>query len=175
MRHIPNILSGIRILLVPVFVYLFMVGEYLSAMAVYVIAFITDVVDGQLARHFHWTSAIGKLLDPLADKMMQIAALVCLCIARADKVIYIVLVSVCAIKEILMVIGGLIMLKRKVVACSDWIGKIATGLFALGIVLSMLSFIIPAVEPYGLGVLIVAACLSCIALAHYATTQFAPR
>ena len=64
MRHIPNILSAIRLLMVGVFIYFFVNDEVLAALITYIVAFATDIVDGYLARRNNWISNIGKVLDP---------------------------------------------------------------------------------------------------------------
>lgn len=69
---IPNLLSVIRILLVPVFAVLFLDGSYLWAVIVLAISGFTDFLDGKIARKFNQISALGKLLDPVADKLSQI-------------------------------------------------------------------------------------------------------
>ena len=78
MKHIPNILSALRIVMVGVFAGLFMTGQYIAALSVYVLAFFTDVLDGRLARRHGWITNLGKLLDPLADKLMVVTALLCI-------------------------------------------------------------------------------------------------
>ena len=170
MRHLPNILSGIRLVLVGVFVMLFRAGSYLPALCVFVFAFFTDVLDGQIARANGWVSNVGKLLDPLADKLMTLAALVCIYLGR-QKPMYLVLFLLMALKELLMVIGGVFMAKRRVVAMADWPGKLATGLFAVGVMLSLLSFLSLRVEPYNLIILGLATAMSYFALVYYAATQ----
>jgi cardiolipin synthase len=170
MRHLPNILSGIRLVLVGVFVMLFRAGSYLPALCVFVFAFFTDVLDGQIARANGWVSNLGKLLDPLADKLMTLAALVCIYLGKM-KSIYLVLFLLMALKELLMIIGGLFMVKHRVVAMADWPGKIATGLFAVGVMLSLLSFLSLNVEPYNLYILGLATAMSYFALVFYAATQ----
>lgn len=186
MKHIPNILSSLRIAMVGVFAWLFITAfpnhtaRYWWALGVFVLAFLTDVLDGFLARTFNWVTPVGKLLDPLADKLMSITALIVILIGKARENdllwIYLTLVALVAAKEILMVIGGLIMLKQRKVAYSDWYGKTATGLFAIGIVLTLLSFVVSEIEPWNIAVLAAAIALSYVALAHYAKTQlFAPR
>ena len=170
MRHLPNILSGIRLVLVGVFVMLFRAGSYLPALCVFVFAFFTDVLDGQIARANGWVSNLGKLLDPLADKLMTLAALVCIYLGKM-KSIYLVLFLLMALKELLMVIGGVFLAKRKVVVMAAWPGKIATGLFALGVMLSLLSFLSVHVEPLNLVVLGLATLMSYFALVYYAATQ----
>ncbi|MBQ1631680.1 MAG: CDP-alcohol phosphatidyltransferase family protein [Clostridia bacterium] len=185
MKHIPNILSSIRIAMVGVFAWLFLTARiphpqnYLWALGIFVLAFVTDVLDGFLARTFNWVTPVGKLLDPLADKLMAITALVVILIGKWEGSlfwIYLTLVILVAVKEILMVVGGMIMLKQRKVAYSDWYGKTATGLFAFGTVLTLLSFVFDVIEPWNIAVLSASIGLSYVALAHYAKTQlFKPR
>lgn len=180
MKHIPNILSSLRIAMVGVFAWLFLTksiphpANYLWALGIFVLAFVTDVLDGFLARTFNWVTPIGKLLDPLADKLMSITALIVILIGKWNGSlfwIYFALVILVCVKEILMVVGGMIMLKQRKVAYSDWYGKTATGLFAFGTVLTLLSFIVDAIEPWNIAVLSASIGLSYVALAHYARTQ----
>ncbi|MEG1524071.1 MAG: CDP-alcohol phosphatidyltransferase family protein [Clostridia bacterium] len=170
MRHIPNILSTFRLMLVGVFVWQFVAGNYLPALSVYIFAFFTDILDGQLARKHNWISDLGKLLDPLADKLMTIAALICIYIGKRE-IIYFVLCALVFSKELLMLIGGLFMAHRKVVAFALWPGKLATGLFAVGVVLSLISFLPAEVEPWNLYILILATALSYYALFFYGMHQ----
>lgn len=77
--NLPNLLTVIRILMAPVFL-VFLVGEkipyhFLWACIIFVVASVTDFVDGQLARKNNQVTNLGKLLDPLADKMLTTAAL----------------------------------------------------------------------------------------------------
>lgn len=184
MKHIPNILSSLRIVMVGVFAWLFCSAypdhptRYWWALGVYVLAFLTDVLDGFLARTFNWITPVGKLLDPFADKLMAITALVVILIAKAQTHdlfwIYLTLFALVLVKEILMVIGGLVMLKQRKVAHADWYGKTATGLFAIGVVLTLLSFTVQRIEPWNIAVLSASVGLSYVALAHYARTQMIP-
>ena len=183
MKHIPNILSSLRIVMVGVFAWLFLSAQipahYLWALGVFVLAFLTDVLDGFLARTFNWITPTGKLLDPLADKLMAITALIVILIGKAGQSlfwIYLALVILVGVKETLMLIGGMIMLRQRKVAYSDWYGKTATGLFAIGIALTLLSFVFDSIEPWNIAVLSASIGLSYVALAHYARTQlFRPR
>ena len=79
-RYIPNLLSVVRICLVPIFALLFFLDyprHVIPAVAVFFVAGATDVVDGYLARKHGWVSNVGKVLDPLADKLMQCTVLIC--------------------------------------------------------------------------------------------------
>lgn len=73
---IPNVLSFIRLLLVPVFLVLIIGGQDGYALLVLVISSVTDFLDGQIARRFHQVSRLGQLLDPAADRLFIFAALV---------------------------------------------------------------------------------------------------
>ena len=73
----PNVLTMLRLALIPVFVALFAAGHDKLALLTFVIASLTDLLDGYLARKHHQITAFGKLMDPLADKLMVMAALVC--------------------------------------------------------------------------------------------------
>ena len=129
LRHIPNILSALRILMVPVFVYLFF--EYYDriylSLIIFLVAGLTDVIDGYLARRNKWITNLGKLLDPLADKLMECAVLVCFAV---KNIIPWWLPAVFMLKEIFMISGALIVLKKiKVTVRSKWYGKITTAVF----------------------------------------------
>ena len=66
---VPNVLSMLRLLLVPVFLVLVVAGEYVAALAVLVAASLTDLLDGYLARRFDQVTRLGQLLDPAADRL----------------------------------------------------------------------------------------------------------
>lgn len=83
---IPNILSMIRILLIPVFIALYMNGYGLQAGIILVVSGLTDTADGYIARHYDQITNIGKVLDPIADKLTQGVTAICMCI-RLQKAI----------------------------------------------------------------------------------------
>ena len=137
MKNIPNILSLIRLLLVPVFVLLFFAEKTFAAAAVFVISGITDVLDGFIARKFGFISNLGKVLDPLADKLTQMSAFVCLYIA---KLIPLWMPVVYFLKELATVIGALLVFRKgKVVVKSHVFGKLAT-VFVFAFVLTVILF-----------------------------------
>ncbi|MBR5713401.1 MAG: CDP-alcohol phosphatidyltransferase family protein, partial [Clostridia bacterium] len=132
---------------------------------------LTDVLDGYLARRFNWITKLGKLLDPFADKFMLLSVLACL--VSIGKLPWFVLVIV-VIKEILMVVGGLVMLrKRKVAVYADWWGKVATGLFFASITLMLAKLAFPTLlgflpDALLLAVFFIAFAISIFSLFHYA-------
>lgn len=79
---IPNLLSFFRLVLVPVYVYIYLHAvtddQYLIAGSIMALSCITDLIDGKIARHFNMISNVGKVLDPLADKVTQLALILCL-------------------------------------------------------------------------------------------------
>lgn len=130
-KQIPNILSVIRLLMVPVFIAIYfsdIKNAEIWALAVFAAAELTDVLDGYLARKNGWTTEAGKILDPLADKLMQAAAIISLAVRQP---VLIWLVVLFAAKESCMLAGALfIVKKRKAIAPSSWYGKAASAVFA---------------------------------------------
>ena len=128
--NIPNVLTLIRMALVPVFIALYYGGQTGLAFAAYVAASLTDVVDGRLARRLNQVTAFGKLMDPLADKLMQLSMLFCL--ASTGYIPWWALAVLLA-KEAVMVAGGTLLFKCDVVVMANWAGKAATVLLVLAI------------------------------------------
>ena len=139
---IPNILSMVRILLIPVIVYLYCFEkQYGAAVLILLLSGLTDVVDGFIARHFHMVSDLGKILDPIADKLTQLATLVCLATRFSLMKL---LFSVLALKELTLGILGLIAVKRTGdVRGANWHGKLTTCLLYLTMALHILWTDIP--------------------------------
>lgn len=92
---IPNMLSLFRLVLIPVYIYIYLnateTRHYVLAAAILAISCLTDMVDGKIARRFNMISNLGKLLDPIADKMTQLALIICLSIHRAALRVLLVL------------------------------------------------------------------------------------
>ncbi|MBQ4052045.1 MAG: CDP-diacylglycerol--glycerol-3-phosphate 3-phosphatidyltransferase [Clostridia bacterium] len=137
--NLPNFLTILRLFMVPSFVFLYFFGEegrYWAAL-VFVLAALTDVLDGYLARKWNQITDFGKLADPVADKMMQLSAIGCLCFS--GRVHFWVLV-VFAVKELLQILGGLRLLNiHKYVVYSKWTGKIATVLLFMAVTVIMVT------------------------------------
>jgi len=70
LRHLPNLISMLRILMVPPVAWLIVEQHYALALGLFVVAGVSDGVDGFLAKHYGWTSRLGSILDPLADKLL---------------------------------------------------------------------------------------------------------
>jgi cardiolipin synthase len=74
LRFLPNLITGLRLLLIPPFLWLLLQGRYGGALALFLLAGASDGVDGFLARHYGWRSQLGAVLDPLADKLLMLSA-----------------------------------------------------------------------------------------------------
>lgn len=160
-----NILTASRILLAGVFALVFLhpgiaapLNAYLGVV-VLIVAGITDLLDGYLARKYNLVTDVGKLLDPVADKTLVLTALLCLWLR--DWVPFWVL-GVLLGKEALMVIGGALILgRRKVAVQSNLFGKIASALLDIAIVAVALGF------PWARYFLYTTVLLSVVAMVQY--------
>ena len=124
---IPNILCYIRILIVPLFIYMFLQKWYWQSAVVVIVAAATDVVDGWIARKFNMVSDWGKFIDPVADKLMQFAMLAVLLI-KVPWVLLLVIAFV--LKEVILLIVGLyIYHKGRNLDGAMWCGKLCTVVF----------------------------------------------
>ncbi|MBE6587293.1 MAG: CDP-alcohol phosphatidyltransferase family protein [Ruminococcaceae bacterium] len=132
-KYIPNILSVLRLLMALSFaaVFILLPEKRWIAVVIFVVAGITDVVDGYLARRFGWITDAGKILDPLADKTMQVVALLC---TVASGLVPIWLLIPIILKELTMGIGSLIFYKMfRTIGVSKNYGKAYTVLFYVAI------------------------------------------
>lgn len=82
-RHLPNAITGLRLAMAPVLLWLLWAGHYDAALWVAVVAGASDALDGLLAKRFDWQSRLGSLLDPVADKLMLACAYLGLWLAQA--------------------------------------------------------------------------------------------
>lgn len=133
--NLPNILTYIRIALVPVFVVLFFTSSpiYTYALGVFVLASVTDVVDGYIARKFNLITDIGKVLDPFADKLLKITVLACLVSVEIIPLWFIIaMLSL----DLTLIISASILYSKEIVIKSNVVGKSGTAIISTGIILS---------------------------------------
>ncbi len=128
---IPNILCYIRLILIPVFVVLYInasqAREYLQAASVVFVSGLTDFLDGFIARTYNMVTDLGKLIDPMADKLTQ-AALIFVLVVRI-KWMYLLLILFVTM-QLFMLVAGIAMLKKdKRLNGSKWFGKVSTTVF----------------------------------------------
>lgn len=150
---IPNILTYVRILLVPVFVIVYMNSHSLKghiwSVIIVVISAITDVVDGIIARKFNLITDLGKIIDPIADKAMQFAMLFCV----VYKYHWVgLLIVIYAVKEIVsFIFSTYLFTKGKHIAGAMWCGKICTVIL-YGVMIALIA--IPKIDPHVVTILI---------------------
>ena len=151
--NVPNALSVLRILLIPVFMVLYILHYDVWAFVVLFISGLTDCLDGVIARKFNQITDCGKLLDPVSDKLTQVGVVICLN-TRYPQLLP--LTILCLVKEACQTIGSLLMLKQKfTVRGAKWFGKLSTIVFSASMLASVLFS--EHLEPWALWALIGAA------------------
>ena len=128
---VPNILTLVRLCLIPVIVYVYCFEHmYILTAMLIILSAATDVIDGIIARHFNLVSDVGKILDPIADKLTQLAVLICLITQFGWYML--IPAALLVIKE---VFAGVVVLfainKTGEVTSSVWHGKLTTVLLYL--------------------------------------------
>jgi len=170
---IPNILTCIRLGLMPVFVYVyFLPGEEASwwAMGILAVSFLTDVLDGYIARKFNQISDLGKILDPIADKLMQVTVLVCLMMQHHYVMWAVIFVFV---KELLLGIGALIARSKGASSQSSiFAGKLACFVSVLVSLILLFPFPQPLPDTLVLVLLLMLVAFNAYALAAYIVRFF---
>lgn len=124
---IPNLLSFFRLCLIPVLIWSYCIKKNpILAGEILLLSGITDLADGYIARRFHMISNLGKILDPVADKLTQATMLICL-FTRFPHMLFLIVIM--AAKELYMAISGcLVIRKTGKVQGANWHGKIVTFL-----------------------------------------------
>ena len=176
MFTIPNLLTWLRIILIPLFVGIFyfekswvsLPNQNLVATVIFTLAAITDWVDGWLARKLNQMSAFGAFLDPVADKLMVAAALIVLLqLGRIDAIVALIIIgreiAISALREWMAQLGG-----SKSVAVS-FFGKIKTVSQMIAIPLLLYDDPVGALDPHWLGTWLIwlAALLTLISMVYY--------
>ena len=172
---IPNILTYIRLIAIPFFVW--MMAEYAAdkdalkylwaGIGIFVFAEITDICDGYIARHFNQISDIGKILDPIADKVLQCVAMLMLCICGNLHWIFAVVIIV---KEIYMGVTSKYYMrasKRQVEQKSNKVGKAGAAIYFIGIALAFFAGLHEIVFYVDTAILAIGSILAIIAAVQY--------
>jgi len=122
---IPNALSFSRLLMIPWFVWEYLVQENSTGTAlILLLSGFTDTIDGMIARRFNMVSNLGKALDPVADKLTQISMIACLVIRFRHMW---AVLGILVVKELFVLITSLLSIhKTNEVLSADWHGKLTT-------------------------------------------------
>ena len=128
---IPNILTILRIAMIIPIAECIWKEKYIHAGILLAVSALSDLFDGMIARKFHQVTQLGKILDPIADKLTLIAVVICL--NRVYPYIY-PFVAVMLIKEIVMLTGGAVLLVKGIKPpAAEWFGKVATAVFYISV------------------------------------------
>ena len=125
-----NQITIVRILLIPIFLILAYTGHLYLALAVYVLACLSDMADGYIARHYHQVTDFGKFMDPLADKMLVLAAMVFF-VEKGMMPGW--AVAIVLFREFAVSGLRLIAVEQNRVIAAAWSGKIKTGVTMVGL------------------------------------------
>jgi len=170
---IPNLLSLFRLILIPVYVVIYLnardAADYYLAAGILAVSCLTDLIDGKIARHFNMISTLGKILDPLADKITQFSLIICLA-AKYPVLWY--LVALFVIKESFQLIaGGLNLRKGKMLKGALLSGKVCTTILFVSLIVLVM---IPTLDVSVVNIVaIVDAVFMVIAFADYVIAYFA--
>lgn len=169
---IPNLLSLFRLLLIPVYVYIYLNAqedsEFVLAGCIMALSCITDMVDGKIARHFNMISNVGKVLDPLADKFTQLALI--LCLSAKYVILYPVLVLF-LVKEFFQLIVFIIHIRKgQALDGALMAGKVCTTVLFVSLIALVL---FPHMNPIAVDIIVlVDAVFLAISFLSYALAYF---
>ncbi|MBC2398944.1 CDP-diacylglycerol--glycerol-3-phosphate 3-phosphatidyltransferase [Clostridium tetanomorphum] len=159
--NLPNILTLFRMFLIPFFILVFfsnIKNNIFYSIILFLIAGLTDVLDGYIARKKNLVTKWGIVLDPLADKLMLLTVLTCLTI---NDIIPLWIIIIVSIKELAMIIAGAILYNKDFIIPSNIFGKMATLMFYISI------FILNFNSKYGEYLLDIAVLSALLAFTNY--------
>ncbi|SFP93401.1 CDP-diacylglycerol--glycerol-3-phosphate 3-phosphatidyltransferase [Lachnospiraceae bacterium XBB1006] len=166
--NLPNKLTVFRVILIPFFVFFMQpgwgqTGRYI-ALAIFIVASLTDLLDGKIARKYNLVTNFGKLMDPLADKLLVCTAIICLMDLRLLPAIVVIIIIA---REFIISAFRLIAASNQVVIAAGWWGKFKTTFQMLMIIALLLHFDTPGYQYLEYGLMIIATALTIISLMDY--------
>ena len=167
--NLPNKLTMLRVILIPFFVFFLLTpdfsdyGKYIATI-IFIVASLTDLLDGKIARRYNMVTNFGKFMDPLADKLLVCSALICLIEVR-DLAAWIVILIIA--REFIISGFRLIAAEQNIVIAASYWGKFKTTFQMLMIIVLILDFDHPASEMAGQLLTWIALALTVISLADY--------
>lgn len=160
---IPNLLSYFRLLLIPLFIVLYMREDFTAALITLAASGLSDVLDGRIARKFNMVTDLGKVLDPVADKLTQCAMMFCVAM-RYPAMWW--LLGIHVVKELIMIAMGCYVLKKTdTVNSAIWVGKLCTGVIYAVMMLHVIDPYLP--QSVSLATTVVCAGLILLSLVVY--------
>lgn len=172
-KSIPNIITLIRFAFIPIMavVMLRTKGHGMFGFALFLGIWVTDVLDGFIARRYNMITSVGKVLDPLVDKVFHITTALCLFLTHRLPLWVLILIL---IKDVLMIIGATLLFARQQVVYATWPGKVTTVLFVIAFAAM---FFLDHEDPYIVNLMFVPAAIMAIVSFSIYVNQYlkAPR
>ena len=139
---IPNLLSLLRLVLIPVYVTISLnarsATDYYLAAGILAVSCLTDMIDGKIARHFNMITSLGKVLDPLADKLTQFTLILCLALKVENTLLW-YLIGLFVLKEGFQLIAGSLRLRKGIMLKGALLsGKICTTILFVSLILMVM-------------------------------------
>ncbi|MBQ7329516.1 MAG: CDP-alcohol phosphatidyltransferase family protein [Oscillospiraceae bacterium] len=139
---IPNLLSLLRLVLIPVYVTIYLnarsATDYYLAAGILAVSCLTDMIDGKIARHFNMITSLGKVLDPLADKLTQFTLILCLALKVENTLLW-YLIGLFVLKEGFQLIAGSLRLRKGIMLKGALLsGKICTTILFVSLILMVM-------------------------------------
>ncbi len=128
--NLPNALTTLRFLLIPVFVYYYFADIPAVYITVFLLSGLSDVLDGYLARRFNMQTDWGAAFDPIADKLTQLVTVFCIAL-NGVSVMWVAFAIMLAKELIMVTVGVRIYRKQEIIVTAKWYGKLSTVLFYL--------------------------------------------
>lgn len=167
--NLPNKLTIMRVILIPFFVF-FMLAPYFEgygnyiAVAIFIVASLTDMLDGKIARKYNLVTNFGKFMDPLADKLLVCSAMICL-IEKGSLASWIVIIIIA--REFIISGFRLIASDNGIVIAASYWGKFKTVFQMLMVIVLILDIKLPAFEILGTVLTYIALILTMVSLIDY--------
>ena len=143
---VPNLLSLFRLVLIPVYARIYLSAtenyQYVIAGSIMALSCLTDLIDGKIARHFNQITNLGKILDPLADKITQFT--LTLCLSLKYPVLHPVLALFIVKEAFQLVVGLFFLLKGRMLPGALMAGKVCTTVLFVSLIALVL---FPDVNP----------------------------
>lgn len=139
---IPNLLSLLRLILIPVYITIYLNAQvstdYYLAAGILAVSCLTDMIDGKIARHFNMITSLGKVLDPLADKLTQFTLILCLALKVENSLLW-YLIGLFVLKEGFQLVAGSIRLRKGIMLKGALLsGKICTTILFVSLILMVM-------------------------------------
>lgn len=139
---IPNLLSLLRLILIPVYITIYLNAreaiDYYLAAGILAVSCLTDMIDGKIARHFNMITSLGKVLDPLADKLTQFTLILCLALKVENTLLW-YLIGLFVLKEGFQLIAGSLRLRKGIMLKGALLsGKICTTILFVSLILMVM-------------------------------------